>query len=182
MLKSLLIIILTSITLYAETQTIDVEVNGRSFVELLKKWSDATLISYIDTDGNLYLLTKGSGLPTRAILLPGQVAEFKAAIDKAIEWKNTAKKNGLETTKEIKAIQNKSFQNDENGVKLYFFSANKSQQIDLIIKFFDYDNPFIQSELYFGQEQFENLLLIVQKYEETKVKLKEKVEKNNLLK
>ncbi|MGJ8645097.1 MAG: hypothetical protein ACSHX9_16975 [Luteolibacter sp.] len=156
----------------AQTRTVDITAEGRYYNEVWKSWSPYPIRVYVDKEANVYL----SG-GDKLIGASGYISKekWKPLIDglkKGQEWAKKAKEAELETTKEIATFFT-PYDTHEQGVSLTFFTANKGEQTDVILKIQDFDNMFTKIELYLNPEQVAKLIKVLEKVPETLKELRE---------
>lgn len=156
----------------AGTRVVEGSTTGKHFIEVLNRWNTVPIGAYVDDDGNAYVRgTDGGIVKARGFLAKQDVAKVAALLRKSQEWVKTAKAQKLEVTKELGSFMRGSGY-DENGVALTFFSANKGQQTDVILRLVDFENQFFKVDLYLDAAQVKGLIQLLDRVPATVAELR----------
>jgi hypothetical protein len=181
-MKQILAIILALIcvvfSVNAQTRSVEVQATGKYYNKVWKNWSDETLRSYVDKEGNFYISGGSTLIGATGYIASSKLPELIAALEKSQEWALKAKEAQLETTKELASFMSGSG-HEEQGVTLNFFAANKGEQTDVILSIKDFDNMFKKIDLYLNPDQVKQFLIVLSKVPETVKALGEQGTKAN---
>ncbi len=172
----LILFLLIASSALAATKTVEGSTTGKVYNELLGRWIEKKITVYVDNKGNTYIMPSDTVLPVRGVLTPAERRKAIALLEKSLKWSDTARKNKLETTKKLGSFM-KSFDYQEYGVSLTFFSANQGKQTSVILHLKDFDNMFAEEELYLDPKEVKGLIALLKRAPLTVKKLKKEAKK-----
>jgi len=155
------------------------EIVGQEYNDVWKRWFDKKFSIWVgvDNDNTEYIFFKGeTGLGDATVMVQNTKAtrnKLKAAVQKAIEWSNVARKNQADTSKSLGCFGRDKYDLcekngsafDENQMGLSFFAANGGKQTNLVISMVDRDNQFIKTTIYVDVPEMTKMIGVIEKIE-----------------
>lgn len=177
----ILILILATISIamstHGQTRQIEGQTEGRRYLDALDIWKNEPVSAYVDVELNLYLVAGGPLSHPRGFLRSAQIPRLVRALEQGLEWSKKAKAEKLEASKKLVELWSHAGSIDQTGVELTFFSANQGSQTDIVLHVIDFENRYVQSELYLNPSQVEKLIAILNRAVPTWKELQENTEK-----
>ena len=133
--------------LYADCKLVGT-VQGLRYSNVLKQWFSQDVdiwACYYPNDEykNIFVINIPNITKSRAFLTSSNLDDLINSLKKAIKWANKAK------TKKVPTFSKELFNYDLYGkLTVEFFTANKGQQDDVILRTVDVDNEFEKGEAY----------------------------------
>ena len=164
MMRAVLAIVLSSIYLLASCRDVGTVI-GRNYNDILKTWVDQEINIYTCHDKHSYYryyINVPMVTPSRVALSEKERIRLIKALKKAVKWAQKAHKNHVPSFTKL-LFRNWNRQDDENILNIYFFTANKGQQNDIIIRTVDFDNMFEKGEAYLDYTKIYLLIHFLEK-------------------
>lgn len=171
--------ILSASTCFAGTKEIEGEIRAREYNELLKRWIPRSITLYVDSSGAVYFDVEDTLIPVRGHVPSNKYKDLVALGQKAAEWTVKAREAKLEASKPLGEIV--SGYEHKHGLWFTFFSANKSEQIDVIMRVVDFENQFGKAELYLDRSAVAVMNVLLGKVPEVLEQLRAEEKKADIL-
>ena len=147
----------------------------------MESWSEKPISVYIDDKGNTYI-KGGEGLIfARGFLYDRERTKMIELLKKGLKWSAIAKKEKLEVAKKLGSFMKSGSFDEEYGVDLTFFAANKGQQTYVILYMVDFYNMFKTITFYLNSTQVKGLIKLLEKVPQILKELKEYEKKLKML-
>ncbi len=170
-----------SCAVFGQTRAVDGEVIGRHYNDVWQQWSDEPVKVYVD-DRNRVYVRGGESLLKAVGYFPGtQLNKVITLLEKSLDWSKKAKESKLEITKPLGSFVRET-ELSQQGIELVFYSANKGNQTDVILKIQDFDNMFSKIDIYLNTAQVSQLVVLLKKVPATHSELKAQKAKADILK
>lgn len=170
-----------SCAVFGQTRTVDGQVIGRYYNEVWKQWSDQPVNVYVDDQYGVYV-RGGESLLKAVGHFPGtQLNEVIELLEKSLDWSKKAKESKLEITKPLGSFL-RATEFSQQGIEFVFFSSNKGNYTDVILKIQDFGNMFSKIDIYLNPAQVSQLVVLLKKVPGTHTELKAQKAKAEILK